>query len=114
MLYYLYWPNINSISNIKSESRETYEDVPNGPVEVKDTIIETEAKETDKENVIQVKEYSPNDDDNDIVFVQLASWYTSKCTNSCMFHVIIRNLKPASRIINICMKKICIQTSKKV
>ena len=47
--------------------------MPNGPVEVKDTTIETEAKETDKENVIQVKEYSPNDDDNDIVFVQLAS-----------------------------------------
>ena len=75
-LLYLYWPNINSISNIKSESRETYEDVPNGPVEVKDTTIETEAKETDKENVIQVKEYSsPKDDDNDIVFVKLPSWW---------------------------------------
>lgn len=50
----------DSIEKTQSPNREDYEDVPNGP------------KNTDK-NVIQVKEYSPRDDDNDIVFVRMAS-----------------------------------------
>ena len=48
------------LEKTQSPNREDYEDVPNGP------------KNTDK-NVIQVKEYSPRDDDNDIVFVRMAS-----------------------------------------
>merc|ERR1712107_559703 len=55
-------------SQTQSPHHEDYEDVPNGPK----TEANTDVNNTDK-NVIQVKEYSPRDDDNDIVFVRMAS-----------------------------------------